>query len=189
MEEHLPSTRRLIVVALIAAAVLFGLVIAMGGVTITSPSSIAVVTVLPTPKTAPPTTQPTGQVKGRVTLSVQRLAAGTWRFRYTVHDTGTLPIAGFQVNGPTANLYHIVNPGWIFFGSGVCGQKHPGLLIYWSTNSTPIEPGKAATFGFDVKTRGTIHAIYSVSYGTSAPEFGSTRGPAASSIPAAGSCH
>lgn len=188
MEENLPSTRRLIVVALIAAAILLALVVAMGGVTVTNPSSVPVITVLPSPKGVAITATPAGQVKGTVSVSARRIGAGTWRFRYTVKDTGRLPIAGFQINGPTANLYHIVNPGWIYFGSGVCGQKHPGLLIYWSTNAAAIKPGKSVTFGFDVKSRGSIRATYSISYGTSPPQFGAVRAPAASTIPAPGRC-
>lgn len=167
----------------------------MGTVTFSSPGSVASVTVAPAttgPTAAPPTAAPaSGSVKGSVSVTVRRLSGHTYQFRYTIRDTGSTPIAGFQINGPRANLFHLVGPGWHAFGSGVCNGNNPNLLVYWSTNAAAgnqIPPGKSAHFGFEVNTTGQIGATYAISYGTAAAQFGHTQAPAASSLPASGPC-
>lgn len=193
MDEGMPSARRLIVVALIAAALLLALVIAMGGTTLPSPTSGAITTP-PTSAPAPtsaPQTQPAGAVKGTVTATAQHLSGHTWRFRYVVHNTGKVPIAGFEINTATSNLFNIKGPAWNVFGSGVCKGNNPGLLVYWSTNSGAtdhIAPDGTASFSFEVNTTGPTSAGYSLSYGTAAPQFGQTKVPEGSSLPATGPC-
>jgi hypothetical protein len=176
---------------------LIAIVIGMGTVTFGSPGSVASVTVppalAPTVTAQPAATAPpaSGAVKGTVTVSVKHLKGHTYRFSYTVHDVGKTPIAGFQINGPQANLFHLVNSGWGAFGSGVCGGNHPDLLVYWSTSDSAnnlINPGKSRTFGFDVNTSGQIDGTYAVSYGTAAAQFGQTKRPTASSLPTTGPC-
>lgn len=124
-------------------------------------------------------------------MTVKHLSGHTYRFTYTVHDLGKTPIAGFQINGDKANLFHLVNSGWGPFGSGVCNGNHPNLLVYWSTSATAnnqIKPGGSRSFGFDVNTTGQIPGTYAISYGTAAAQFGSTQRPAASSLPTTGPC-
>lgn len=124
-------------------------------------------------------------------MSVQHLSGHTYKFQYTVHDTGSTPIAGFQINGPKANLFHLAGPGWHPFGSGVCNGNNPNLLVYWSTTTgaaNQISPGKTARFSFEVNTTGQIGATYAVSYSTSAAQFGHTQGPAGSTLPTTGPC-
>jgi hypothetical protein len=187
----------LIAAIIIAAALLIAIVIGMGTVTFSSPGNLSSVTVAPalapsaTGGPAPTAPPARGAVKGAVTVSVTHLKGSTYRFTYTVHDTGKTPIAGFQINGPQANLFHLVNSGWGVFGSGVCGGKHPDLLVYWSTSdaaTNQIKPGKTRTFGFDVNTSGQIAGTYAVSYGTAAAQFGQTKRPAGSTLPTTGPC-
>jgi hypothetical protein len=183
--------RRLIAAIIIAAAILFAVIIGMGTVTFSSPGSVGSVTVPPQTAIAPTAAPPQGSVQGTVSVSVQRLSGHTFRFRYTVRDTGRTPIAGFQLNGAKANLFHLVDPGWNPFGSGVCNGNNGTLLIYWSTSTgaaNQIAPGHSAHFGFDVNTTGQSSATYAVSYAKAAAQFGSTKGPAGSSLPASGPC-
>jgi hypothetical protein len=190
----MPSTRRLIVVALVAAAILLALVIAMGGTTLPSPTAGAITSPPTSAPSAAPTggpTQPSGAVKGTVTVSVRHVSRHTWHFIYAVRNAGKVPIAGFELNAASSNLFHIKGPAWNVFGSGVCKGNNPGLLVYWSTTSgatNHISPGHSARFSFDVNTSGPISMAYSLSYGTSAPQFGQTKGPAGSTLPASGPC-
>lgn len=187
--------RRLIAAIIIGAAILIAIIVGMGTVTFSSPGSVASVTVAPatTAPTKPtPTAAPaTGSVKGSVAVAIRHLSGHTYQYRYTVRDTGTTPIAGFQINGPKANLFHLVSHGWHAFGSGICNGNNPNLLVYWSTTAAAgnqIPPGKSAQFGFDVNTTGQAGTTYAVSYGTAAAQFGRTQAPAASTLPASGPC-
>src|SRR5438105_3466440 len=137
------SNLRLIVVIATAAVLLIVLFVATGGgfPSVGSPAS--------TPRAVPQAEAPTGKaVSGTVTPHVAHLTGHTWRFTYTVHNTGTVPIAGLQLNGPSANLFHIISPhGWTYYGSGTCSGAAPGVLIYWSTGSgghTTIPPRASA---------------------------------------------
>ncbi len=183
--------RRLIAAIIIAAAILIAIIAAMGTVTFSSPNSVASVTVAPATTTPPTTVPASGSVKGSVAVTVRHRSGHTYQFRYTIRDTGSTPIAGFQVNGPKSNLFHLIGPGWHAFGSGVCNGNNPDLLVYWSTTNgaaNQIQPGKSAHFGFDVNTTGQISDTYAISYGTSTAQFGHTQGPAASDLPASGPC-
>lgn len=179
-----PSKRRLVVVAVIAAAILFAIVIATGRQTLSSPNNAPSVT--QSAATAAPAPTSSVAVKGAVTVAVHHLKGHTWRFRYTVRATGKTPIAGFQLSGSTARLFHVVGPAWNYYGTGLCKQIGPaGLLIYWSTNTAAgglISPGKSKVFGFDANTSGPATISYSVSYGTAAPQFGHIQAPASSTL-------
>jgi len=182
---------RLIAVVAIAAGILIAIVIGMGTVTFSSPNNVPSVTAEPaaSPTAAPPAAA--GSVKGSVTVSVHHLSGHTYRFLYTVRDTGKTPIAGFQINGNQANLFNVKGPGWNVFGNGICNGSNAGLLVYWSTNSAApnrINPGKSATFGFDVNTSGTIESTDALSYGTDNPMFSNVQAPKPSSLPAGGPC-
>lgn len=173
---------RTIAVIVIACVLLLALVLATsGGLSSSStPSS---------PPTSPPAA--TVSVKGDVTARVKRISRHAWEYRYTVHDTGASPIAGFQINGQAANLYAVsASPRWPVFGSGICHGKYPGVLVYWSTGAGagPIQPGKTGHFSFRVDTSGSRALRYSLSFGANAPFFGTAEGPAPSSLPARGAC-
>jgi hypothetical protein len=130
-----------------------------------------------------------GQVAGTVTVQARRLSGNTWHFRYVVQNTGTEPIAGFQLSAPRSNLFHVkTRSGWSFFGSGVCGGNPAGVLIYWSTNGNVIPPKKRGHFAFDVNTTGVTSVDYALSWGTAAPAFGKVQGPNPSSLPTSGAC-
>jgi hypothetical protein len=120
------------------------------------------------------------------------LKGHTWQFRYVVRNTGTVPIAGFQLTSPRANLFHISGQSnWSYYGSGVCGQKHADILIYWSTatrSTRVIRPKHTAQFAFRVNTTGIRKMLYSLSWDAAAPQFGSIAGPAASSLQTSGPC-
>lgn len=183
--------RRLIAAIIIGAAILVAIILGTGTVTFSSPSGVASVTVPPVPTTAATTAPAAGAVKGEVRVSVQHLSGTTYHFAYTVRDTGSTPIAGFQINGSRANLFHVKSPGWNAFGNGICNGKNAGLLVYWSTSSgaaNQLNPGKSAQFSFDVNTTGPIKSTYALSYGTATATFGSTQGPAPSSLPTSGPC-
>jgi len=186
--------RRLVAAAVLAVALLFGLIISTGGgipgfgSSNNSPSNAPPVNDATTPAVAPVS----GHVTGGVTVHATHLGGAIWRFLYTIHNRGNTPIAGFQINGPTANLFHRVSrQGWSSFGSGICGRRLPGILIYWSTTTsspTIIAPKQSGQFGFTVNTSGVAPVGYSLSWGSAAPEFGRTQGPAASTLPTNGSC-
>jgi hypothetical protein len=174
------SGRRTAVIAVLACAILVAIVVATGG-NLQGPSA-------PTPT---PLANQTG-VKGTVSVRAAKLHDTKWTFRYTVENTGSTPIAGFQINGPTANLYDIHSgTGWIPFGSGVCHGNFPGILIYWSIgpgHTATIPSGGSSTFTFRANTRGIVPAGYSLSYGSSRPYFGTVDTPHASTLPASGPC-
>ena len=182
---------RLVAIALVAGAVLLALVIATGGAS-TGPSSSSAPPV-PTAAPASPTQAPaTGPVKGTVQVQARHLRGSTWQFVYTVRNTGTVPIAGFQLNAPRSNLFNIRGKvDWTFFGGGVCGGPQPTVLIYWSTGAGPsktIPPKGFGQFSFQVNTSGTGPVGYSLSYGTSTPLFGTVQGPRPSNLKAGGPC-
>ncbi|HZS94212.1 MAG TPA: hypothetical protein VFA78_05400, partial [Chloroflexota bacterium] len=123
------NVRNLVAVVL-ALVILAGIVWATGG-------TRSYGTPAPTPTVAPvaePTaTTPAARIQGDVTVNVAHLSGHTLRFRYRVRDVGSTPIAGFQLSGGPANLFHIVTPpGWGYMGS-YCGQHQGGILIYWSS--------------------------------------------------------
>lgn len=194
MNDGLPSKRRLIAVAIVSVAILLAIVLLTGNQTLSSPSGAPQVTALPA--TAAPTSASTSPasapVKGAVTVTVKHVKGHTWRFRYALHATGTTPVGGFQLTGPTAHLFRVSGPAsWSYYGNGACGSKGPaGLLIYWSTNgaTAAVPPGKSATFSFEVNTSGPVTGSYALSYGTSSPQFGQTRTPAASNLAISGPC-
>ncbi len=190
MNRKLWANARWIIIPLLATATLVALFLATGGGGQgSSPSAPA-----PAPPTAVPTKTPApaGQIRAAVTVKFRRLASHTWRFNYRIENIGTVPLAGFELSGPTANLFHISGrPGWAYYGSGVCGQKHPGVLIYWSTGATSgrtIPPRHIAHFRFTVNTTGTAPVRYSLSWGSASPLFGMIPGPAPSSMPTTGPC-
>jgi hypothetical protein len=127
-----------------------------------------------------------------VTVKATHLKGHTWQFRYAVRNTGTDPIAGFQLTSAAANLFRIrTQPGWSYYGSGVCGEKHPGILIYWSTATTSrgvIRPRRIGQFIFQVNTGGLRKMLYALSWDSAAPQFGSVVGPAASTLARSGPC-
>lgn len=193
MNESLNRNRRLLASLIIPAAILIGLLLATGqslfGGGSSQPPPPPTVHI---PAAAPTATVATGAVQGVVTVDVRRLGGNTYRFMYTVHDIGTTPIAGFQVNGAAANLYAIAGPrGWTPFGSGVCGGRYPGVLIYWSTGSgsaSVIRPRQTVRFAFSVNTAGASSHVYSLSFGQATPQFGMVQAPRPSTLPAPGSC-
>lgn len=179
---------RLIAIVLLAGAVLVAVVIATGGTNSTSSPG-------PTSGPATPVAQSTGpvlQIQGAVTVSVRHLAGHTWEFWYRVRNTGRVPLAGFEISSATANLFHIRGrSGWSYYGSGVCGGQHPGVLIYWSTSTASpriVKPGHRAHFIFDVNTSGPTQVRYSLSWDSAAPQFGTVQGPAGSVLKASGKC-
>lgn len=176
------TNARTIAVIVIACLLLLALVLATSGGL--SGSS--------TP-TSGPASPPTVSIpiKGSVTTRVRRISRHVWEYRYTIHDTGTSPIGGFQINGQTANLYAVsASPRWPAFGSGICHGKYPGVLVYWSTGAGagPIQPGNSGHFSFKADTSGSRHLRYSLSFAANAPFFGTTEGPAPSSLRARGPC-
>lgn len=182
-----PNYPRLITTVLIALVLLLLMLWATGGGFQSAPPP-------PTPQpTALPTTNVNPiHVSGHVTASAAHVAGSTWRFIYTVRDNGTSPIAGFQLNGPIAHLGAVHGPrGWLAFGGGICQQKYPGILAYWSVNSASarvIHPGQSAVFSFLAATPGTGQDGYSLSWGNAAPQFGKIVGPAESTLPAPAAC-
>lgn len=177
------SSRRTVLAAVFAGVILIGLVLATGGgfSTSTSPQS-------PPPPPPPKQSGTPTPMRGTVRLAVRHLTGHTYSFTYTVHNAGKLPVAGFQLNGQGANLFHVRGPsGWLAFGNGVCAGKYPGVLVYWSTGRGGIEPGKSGRFSFMVNTGGETTLPYSLSQGQSVL-FGHTRGPQPSSLPASVRC-
>lgn len=177
---------RNLVAVILALGILGGIVWATGG-------NRRYGTAAPTPTVAPvaePTaTTPPAAIHGDVTVSVTHLSGHTLRFRYVVHDVGSSPIAGFQLSGNPANLFHIVTPtGWGYMGS-YCGQRQGGVLIYWSApTARAITHGHSAAFGFDVNTDGTTNLQYSLAWENAVPQFSPVRGPLGSTLPASGPC-
>jgi hypothetical protein len=184
------GSARWIVIPLLAGAILIGLFLATGGGGQSSSSSAPA----PTPTTAPTTLPPapTGQIQALMSVRIRHVTAHTWSFNYRIQNTGRLPVAGFELNGPQANLFHIQGrASWAFYGSGVCKQQHPGVLIYWSVGAASlrtIPPKHIAHFKFTVNTTGTAPLRYSVSWGSATPLFGVIAGPAPSSMPTTGPC-
>jgi hypothetical protein len=127
-----------------------------------------------------------------VIVRVRRLKGHTWAFRYAVHNTGIVPISGFELNSARANLFQISStPNWPSVGAGVCGGKFPGILIYWSTGSKNvgvIRPGQTAHFAFRVNTGGASTALYSLSWDGASAQFGRVAAPAPSHLAATGRC-
>ena len=115
MEGTVDTRRRAVVVVILAVLVLLGLALATG----TNPfAGLSSPSQAPAPTAPPPVPTEGNDVKlrGRVTVRVKRLNPTTWLFAYTLRNAGTAPIAGFQLNGPTANLFHVrANPAWQFF--------------------------------------------------------------------------
>jgi hypothetical protein len=104
---------------------------------------------------------------------------------------GRTPLAGFELNAPPARLFTIRSqPRWDVFGSGVCGGKYPGLLVYWSAtpHEPAIAPGHSGTFSFKVNTAGAGSMLYAISYARSRPVYGRTNGPLPSALPPSESC-
>ena len=187
-------TPRTVAIALVAGAILVALVIASGGGLSTSssptPAPAPPATPVPAVSTAPPA--PGGGLRGTVTVKVDHVSRTTWQFIYGVKNTGTVPIAGFELTDPLANLYHVGGrTDWAYYGGGVCGGNHPGVLIYWSTGGNSgyeLPPNRTTHFRFTVNTTGTAVLHYSLSWGSAAPQFGTILGPAASSMPTTGPC-
>lgn len=185
MRQYVNDNARLIVIALLALALLVLMLWATGGGFSAAPA--------PTPTPAAVTaTAATAVVQGAVSVRTRHLHGHTWQFSYLIRDTGTVPIAGFQLNGPTAYLFHLYQPhGWNVFGSGVCGHAVKGVLAYWSVNAASpdaIAPGRSTTFRFEANTSGASHDGYSLSWGSASPQFGQIPGPAASSLPRSVPC-
>jgi hypothetical protein len=184
------NSARWIVIPLLAGAVLIALFLATGGGGQSSSSSAPALTPMAAPTKLP--ARPTGQIRALVSVRVRHVAAHTWSFNYRIQNTGRLPVAGFELNGPQSNLFHIRGrAGWAFYGSGVCKQQHPGVLIYWSVDATSrrrIPPKHIAHFKFTVNTTGTAPLRYSVSWGPATPLFGEIGGPATNSMPTTGPC-
>jgi len=133
-----------------------------------------------------------GVVQGQISAKANHVRGRLWRFTYTVHDTGMTPIAGFQINGPVANVFDVNGlAGWDIFGAGVCHGRFPSMLVYWSTGSSSprvIKPGATVVFSFDVNTTGQTDRLYSLSWGQARAQFGQITGPAPSGLPATGAC-
>ena len=187
MSQKRRVNTRLIAIALLAGAILLALVLATGGLQNSGSSAPALV-----PTSAQPTPVFSGEVHGIVTVRSEHLAGQTWRFVYTVRNTGTVPVGGFELSSPPANLFHLTGrSGWSYYGSGVCGGQHPGLLVYWSTGASgraALAPRQTARFGFSVNTSGVTQAGYALSWGAAHPLFGRINGPAPSSLPTSGPC-
>ncbi|HEX6508873.1 MAG TPA: hypothetical protein VF221_14695 [Chloroflexota bacterium] len=192
MVRRIGSNRRFVSVIVLALAVLVGLALAAGaslpglGASSTSPSP----TPTPTAISATPTSGP--KVQGTVSSAVRRIGAQTLEFTYIVRDTGSMPIAGFQIYGDIANLFDVRGmPGWTFFGSGVCGQQHGSVLIFWSTASqsqSVIHKDQTGRFSFRVNTTGQTTSKYALSWAQATPLFGTIPGPRASTMKAGGPC-
>jgi hypothetical protein len=184
--KRLRVNPRLAVIIAFAGLILVGLFFATGG------NSSSSVNTGSAPAGAPVPASATSHVQGDLSVAVTQLGGNAWRFIYTIKNTGDVPIAGLQINAPRSNLYQIVAaPTWAAYGSGVCGGKIPGVLIYWSTGAKGgelIHPKGSAQFGFTVNTAGATTSSYSLSYGTATPAFGTTQVPSASSLPAKGRC-
>ncbi|MDQ2743571.1 MAG: hypothetical protein M3Z66_14940 [Chloroflexota bacterium] len=174
---------RTIVIAVLAVALLFLVVVATDNGSGTLPSP---------PSTLQPAPVPTEAVAGLVSTRIHHLSHATWEYQYLVHNTGTTTIAGFQINGRRANLFDLAErPHWLPFGSGVCGGSPSGILIYWSIgpgSASIIPPGATGHFSFRVNTSGTVSLLYALSSGQFHPQFGTVSGPAPSLLPAMGPC-
>jgi hypothetical protein len=191
MSEGLRVGRRQVAIAVVVAALLVGLALASGvglpgsGGSSSASSGGAPGSPLPTPDIY-------HRIAGTVQSTVQHLGGDTLQITYTVRDTGKIPIAGFQIYGDPANLFRVRGrPGWQFFGNGICGQDHPGILIFWSTTTTSgtvIPPGGQGTFSFRVNTAGTAASKYALSWGQAAPLYGNVTVPQRSSLKPSGPC-
>ena len=142
--------------------------------------------------TAAPAVASHQSVQANLSVHVTRVRDTTWRFDYTVHNSGKTPLAGFQLDAARANLYNVYGKGgWAVFGNGICGGNYSNLLVYWSTGSrspAALHPGGSARFGFTVQTTRPAAMTYSLSWGNAAAQFGTTQGPASSSLRARGPC-
>jgi hypothetical protein len=187
MNERGENSRRLVAGALLAVAILLALFIATGGSlpSFSSPSSSA-------PPAASGNTPAPQPVQGSLTVSSHHLHGDLWSFAYTIHNSGKVPIAGVQINGPAARLSGITQrPLWNAQGAGVCKQGPQGILIYWSTgssSSTVVSPGKSLTLSFQARTRGVRQDGYSLSWDGAAPVFGKIAAPAAGTVPVSAPC-
>ncbi|MGI8825707.1 MAG: hypothetical protein ACR2JC_08685 [Chloroflexota bacterium] len=185
MTQQRTSNRRLIAVGLAAAAILIALVLATGGGFSGSNSPQT----SPTSPPAPTSARTAQDVSGVVSVQVRHVTQHGYSFVYIVDNRGRVPIAGFQINGGRANLFHVRGPrAWNAFGAGVCGGRYPNVLVYWSTGSSPLMPGHSAKFSFLVNTGGVSPLLYSLSQGQSVL-FGHARGPRPSSLPSLGRCN
>jgi hypothetical protein len=174
-----------VAVGLLAIAVLIGLYIATGG----SLPSLGLGSSTGATPAPPAVGSPTssGSIKGTLTVSATKLKGSLWRFAYTIHNTGTVPIAGLQLSGAPTNLTAISSrTQWNFYGAGVCHNSAPGILIYWSTGSsspTVVKPGGRITLSFQTRTTGSVTDQYALSWAGASPRFGTIKAPAPSTLP------
>ena len=191
MSESPSRTRRLVGTVVLPAAILIVLLLASGN-NFFSGESTPAAPVSENATAGVPPTSAAGRIQAMVSVAIHPLGGQTYRYTYTVRNVGKVPIAGFQINGQRANLFAIRGVSrWSRFGNGVCGEKYPGVLVYWSTGSaspTVIRPGKTGRFGFDVNTRGHAADVYSLAYGQATPQFGTIAAPAPSTLPVSGPC-
>lgn len=186
------SRTRLIVILLIALALLLAVAVSIGGGSSSTSPGTAIQTGGPI-VTAPVVQISTQHVGGHVSVQVKHLGIQSWRFVYAVRNTGPIPIAGFQIDSGRSHLFNLRQPaGWAAYGAGVCGGRHPGILVYWSTTASGLHtiPSNATRhFSFLVRTARTRKARYSVSWRSAQPDFGQIRIPAPSSLPPGVPCH
>lgn len=185
------TTRRVVAVALLAGALLIGLVIATGG-GLSGGGSSPPPPAAPSPAPAASTRVPSGTIEGTLTGTARRIGGSAWQFNYRIKNRGKVPIAGLQLNGPASNLYDIsTRTLWNFFGAGICHHGPNGVLIYWSTgltSPTVLKPGGTLTFTFKSLTTGTVQDSYSLSWGSATPQFGRVVAPAGSTLPSPQKC-
>jgi hypothetical protein len=182
MIQALQPHKRLIAILFLALAIVLAVYVASTSTGSSSPSTGAI-----------PTRSSPVSIRGLVSVKVKHLRKHIWRFAYTIRNTGTAPIDGFQINALRSNLFHVTNRfGWGLYGSGICRGNHDGVLVYWSTSTSGTDavlPKRSAKFAFSVNTRSVKQAGYSLSGGSAAPIFGKVAAPARSSMPTTGPCH
>jgi hypothetical protein len=168
------NVHRAIWVLLVVLIILIAVFVAVGGKLLGTSSSNG---------TSTPSSS--GAVKGKMTVNTTH-HGDTWTFRYIIHNTGNVPIAGFQLNGPKSNLYDVSTRRlWNSFGSGICQRRLAGILIYWSTglsSSSVVQPGDSITLSFKTRTHGTVRDSFSLSWDGAKPLFGKVLAPAASNL-------
>lgn len=188
--EKLRKNPKIIASAVLPAVLLIVLVLATGAGNLFGGSGSPSQSPNTNPAPTAPVTQ--GAVQGRVSVSAHHISGHLWQFTYTVDDTGKTPIGGFQINGPSANLFGVSGrSGWAVFGAGVCQGHFPSMLVYWSTgpgSPTEIKPNDTVTFAFKANTTGTSKRLYSLSWGQATAQFAQIEGPAPSNLPASGKC-
>ena len=179
--SHNKGVHRAIWVALVALVIVIGIFVAGGGKLPGSGS-----------KNATTTPSSHGVIHGKLTAKAVHLRGDIWAFNYKILNTGTVPIAGFQLNGPKSNLYAVTSRKlWNSFGSGICQRRLAGILVYWSTglsSSSVVQPGDTITLSFKTRTHGTHKDVYSLSWDGASPQFGKVLAPAASSLPVTQVC-